>query len=126
MKFAVETKFNFHDKAWRLALKIDESFYINCPVCGGEGYLVGHNLEHQKCTKCKGEGILLTKKKSLWYPVKVTIQSISVNSNGSIINIKYQQRFHPFTEWSEQEVFATEKEAIIECAKRNKEKREGE
>lgn len=124
----IETKFNFNDDVYPISLK-HETKWIPCKLCNSRGFITLADGEEVDCPKCYG-----TKGEKKYMPQKWMIDYEHI---GKIKNIKfdlYNNKKHgqskkdymldstgvgSGTLWPEENLFKTDKEAEIECDKRN-------
>lgn len=64
-----------------------EAIKIECPCCGGSGYVVGHDKQDYECGECEGYGTIQTGEyKEHKYEKTGTISSVHVSYDSNVIH----------------------------------------
>ena len=138
----IKTKFKFEDKVWYIRQEYKQD-WTECSFCSGKGKLIGSDGSQEHCPKCYGrKGEMKLAKKREWFPHgPYTVGQIRVCITGAF-NDGEEKTFANFgnqeyrreeeymmretgigsgTLYRAEHLFATEKLAKEECAKRDQE-----
>lgn len=113
----IKTKFNLGDEVYCV---IEKPFPVNslvCPDCDGAGYFLTVTNRQTPCRKCEGKG-QIAKLALGWRVVKDEINLICNEDQKNPLVV--YNLFNEAEDFSENQLYFTEKEAQAACDKLNK------